>query len=383
MKGLSLVSFFNDIASEMIYPLLPAFLTGTLGARATLVGALDGAADLTSAALKWISGRLSDKPGWRKPLILVGYGTAVLVRPLISIASAAWQVVGFRVLDRVGKGLRTAPRDAMLAESTPVELHGRAFGFHRAADHAGALLGSLIAWWAVANAASVREVIGWSVVPGVVAVIVLAIVLRGRRESERAGEHVEALSRPPVLGSPLSIAPILLLALFALFRLPEALLLLRLQELGVSIALIPLAWAGLHVVRSVASYPGGRLVDRLGPDLGVGLGALVFAAVLTLLGKPLPATMAVAVFLCFGLFAACTEPAERTLVAKLSPATLGRGFGVYHALTGLAALPAGLFFGWLYETSGASDALWLSGAGVGVVGMIWVVVRRKGDERSR
>jgi MFS family permease len=384
VKGLSLVSFFNDIASEMIYPLLPAFLTGTLGAGATLVGALDGAADLTSAALKWISGRLSDRPGWRKPLILVGYGTAVLVRPLISIASAAWQVVGFRVLDRVGKGLRTAPRDAMLAESTPAELHGRAFGFHRSADHAGALLGSLIAWWAVANAASVREVIGWSVVPGIVAVLVLAVVLksRGTRDGKRDTRDEVA---PPLssLVSPLSsldsrrfAAPIVLLALFALFRLPEALLLLRLQELGVPIALIPLAWAGLHVVRSVASYPGGRLVDRLGPDLGVGLGALVFAAVLTLLGKPLPATMAVAVFLCFGLFAACTEPAERALVAKLSPATLGRGFGVYHALTGLAALPAGLFFGWLYETSGASDALWLSGAGVGVVGLVWVVSRR-------
>jgi MFS family permease len=383
VKGLSLVSFFNDIASEMIYPLLPAFLTGTLGAGATLVGALDGAADLTSAALKWISGRLSDRPGWRKPLILVGYGTAVLVRPLISIASAAWQVVGFRVLDRVGKGLRTAPRDAMLAESTPVELHGRAFGFHRAADHAGALLGSLIAWWAVANAASVREVIGWSVVPGVVAVVVLAVVLKGRGSQVAGPAIVGPGPVGPVTRDLRPLTPILLLALFALFRLPEALLLLRLQELGVPIALIPLAWAGLHVVRSVASYPGGRLVDRLGPDLGVGLGALVFAAVLTLLGKPLSASMAVAVFLCFGLFAACTEPAERTLVAKLSPATLGRGFGVYHALTGLAALPAGLFFGWLYETNGASDALWLSGAGVGVVGMIWVVVRRKGDERSR
>jgi MFS family permease len=217
--------------------------------------------------------------------------------------------------------------------------------------------------------------------------VVLAVVLKGQgrivaadgmRDERRENADLPK-DRDRVLSSLFSrpnTTPILLLALFALFRLPEALLLLRLQELGVPIALIPLAWAGLHVVRSVASYPGGRLVDRLGPDLGVGLGALVFAAVLTLLGKPLPATMAVAVFLCFGLFAACTEPAERTLVAKLSPATLGRGFGVYHALTGLAALPAGLFFAWLYETNGASDALWLSGAGVGVVGLVWVVMRR-------
>lgn len=180
VKGLSLVSFFNDIASEMIYPLLPAFLTGTLGASAVSLGALDGAADLTSAGLKWVTGRLSDRPGWRKPLILVGYGTAVLVRPLIAVANAAWQVIGFRVIDRVGKGLRTAPRDAMLAESTPPALHGRAFGFHSAADHLGAMLGSLTAWFVVSRGVEVRRVIGWSAAPGIIAVIVLAIVLKGQ-----------------------------------------------------------------------------------------------------------------------------------------------------------------------------------------------------------
>ena len=118
VKGLAAVSFFNDVASEMVYPLLPAFVTVTLGAGATVLGALDGAAELTSALLKWVSGRVSDRKGWRKPLILAGYATAVLVRPMIAVANAAWEVVGFRVIDRVGKGLRTAPRDAMLAEST-------------------------------------------------------------------------------------------------------------------------------------------------------------------------------------------------------------------------------------------------------------------------
>jgi MFS family permease len=381
VKGLSLVSFFNDISSEMVYPLLPAFLTGTLGASATLLGALDGAAELTSAALKWISGRLSDRPGWRKPLILVGYGTAILIRPVISLATAAWQVVGFRVIDRVGKGLRTAPRDAMLAESTPPELHGRAFGFHRAADHLGAMLGSVVAWWAVSKGMEVRGVIGWSALPGIVAVVVLAAVLRGtgkgpesRVESSRADG-----TAAPTLHSPLS-TPVLLLALLTLFRLPEALLLFRLQELGVPIATIPLVWAGLHVVRSSASYPAGRLNDRIGPDLMIGAGAALFAFCLMLLGKPLPTGWAIGTFLLFGLFAALTESAERALVAKLSPATLGKGFGVYHALTGVAVLPAGILFGWIYQTSGASDALWLSGAGVGVMGVVWVV--RRGSPRA-
>ena len=377
VKGLSLVSFFNDIASEMIYPLLPAFLTSTLGAGPAMLGALDGAAELTSAALKWISGRLSDRPGWRKPLILVGYGTAVLVRPLLAVANSAWQVIGFRVIDRVGKGLRTAPRDAMLAESTPPELHGRAFGFHRAADHLGAMLGSLVAWYVVSRGVAVRTVIGWSAVPGIVAVVVLAIVLRGRES--RVASPATATPGPngPVTRDPRPFAPILLLALLTLFRLPEALLLFRLQQLGVPIATIPLVWAGLHVVRSSSSYPAGRLNDRFGSDVLIGAGAALFAFCLCLLGKPLPEMWAIGVFLLFGFFAALTEPAERALVAKLSPASLGKGFGVYHALTGFAALPAGLAFGWIYQQSGASDAIWLSGAGVGVMGIVWVTTRRR------
>jgi MFS family permease len=375
VKGLSLVSFFNDIASEMIYPLLPAFLTGTLGASAVSLGALDGAADLTSAGLKWVTGQLADRPGWKKPLILVGYGTAVLVRPLIAVANAAWQVIGFRVIDRVGKGLRTAPRDAMLAESTPPALHGRAFGFHSAADHLGAMLGSLIAWYVVSRGVEVRTVIGWSAVPGVVAVVVLSVVLKGR--GSRVASPVMAKAGPsgPVTRDPRPFMPILLLALLTLFRLPETLLLFRLQQLGVPIAIIPLAWAGLHVVRSSASYPAGRLNDRIGPDLLIGVSAALFAFCLCLLGKPLTEFWALAVFLLFGFFAALTEPAERALVAKLSPASLGKGFGVYHALTGLAALPAGLTFGWIYAHSGPSDAIWLSGAGVGVMGLVWITTR--------
>ncbi|HSE67480.1 MAG TPA: MFS transporter, partial [Gemmatimonadales bacterium] len=178
VKGLSLVSLFNDFASEMVYPLLPAYVIGTLGGTATTLGALDGAADLTAAVTKWISGRLADRRGWQKPLILLGYASAILVRPLMAIASAAWQVVGFRVLDRVGKGLRTPPRDALIAEITPREVQGRAFGLHRAADHFGSIPGSLLAWWLLSQAVDVRKVLQWSAIPGVVAMLVLIVTLR-------------------------------------------------------------------------------------------------------------------------------------------------------------------------------------------------------------
>ncbi len=367
VKGLSLVSLFNDFASEMVYPLLPAFISRTLGGSAAIIGALDGAADLTSAILKWVSGRLADRPGWRRPLILVGYATAVLVRPLISVASAAWQVVGFRVIDRVGKGIRTPPRDALIAEVTPLAVRGRAFGFHRAADHFGAVIGSLAAWYLLRRGADVRGVIEWSIVPGVVAFVALAIILRRRG---RAAEAPAAAPREDAEGR-VFWAPVIALALIVLARVPEALMLLRLQDLGVPVATIPLVWAALHVVRSGGSYPGGRLTDTLGPRWTVAAGAVLFAAVVGALGLPLRTGIAIAVFLAFGLVAGLTESAERAMVARLAPVKTGRGFGAYHALTGLAALPAGIVFGELYQRLGGGIAFGVSAGLVLLAAVAW------------
>jgi MFS family permease len=368
VKGLSLVSLFNDFASEMVYPLLPAFVVGTLGGGALALGALDGAADLTSALLKVMSGRLADRPGWRRPLILLGYGTAVLVRPLISAASAAWQVVGFRVVDRVGKGLRTPPRDALIAAVTPPAQRGRAFGYHRGADHFGAVLGSLAAWYFLARGAEVRSVIAWSAVPGIVAFVALAIVLRGTTvpaPPPEAGRGGDAAGR-------VFWAPVGALAALAFFRLPEALLILRLQDRGVAVATIPLIWAGLHVVRSGSSYPGGWLSDHLGPRNAVAAGGALFALVAASLALELSPAVAVSAFLALGLVAGLTESAERALVARLAPVRTGRGFGAYHALTGIMALPAGLVFGAVYQTRGGPWALAASAAGMLVATAVWL-----------
>lgn len=381
VKGLSLVSLFNDVASEMVYPLLPALVTGPLGGGALVLGLLDGAAELTSGALKVVSGRLSDRPGWRGPLILAGYATAVLVRPLIAVASAAWQVVGFRVIDRVGKGLRTPARDAWIAAVTPPALRGRAFGFHRAADHLGAVLGSVVAWLLLERGLAVRDVIGWSAVPGLLACAVLAPLLGRRAASPAPGPRVgpaEADAAGRVFWG-----PVLLLAALTFLRLPEALLLLRLQDLGVLIAFIPLVWAGLHVVRSASSYPGGWLADRLGPRAAVAAGGLLFALVVAVLaGRPSPAA-AVAVFLAMGVVAGLTEAAERALVARLAPVRTGRGFGSYHALIGIAALPAGLAFGALYQRLGGGSALRASAAGMVLAVGLWLIVTRPGTTEGR
>jgi len=377
VKGLSLVSLFNDFASEMVYPLLPAFIT-SLGGGPAVVGALDGLSDLTSAALKWLSGRWADRPGWRKPLILVGYGTALFIRPFISLASAAGTVLGFRVVDRVGKGLRTPARDAMIAAATPPPLLGRAFGFHRGADHFGAVLGSVAAWFLLSRGVEVREVIRWTWLPGLVVMLILLRVL------QRAPDTVAP--RPANSGSADATGrvfwgPVLLLSALTLFRIPEAVLLLRLQGLGVAVAVIPLVWAGLHLVRSAAAYPGGWLSDRIGTRGTVAAGGWLFACVSYLMGGSLSEGAGVAVFLAMGLASGLLEPAERALVARLAPVRTGRGFGAYHGVTGFAALPAAVLFGWTYQEAGPATALTLSAALMAVTASAWLFLRSPGPPR--
>lgn len=380
VKGLAAVSFFNDFASEMVYPLLPAFITSGLGGGAAMLGALDGAADLAAAAVKWVSGRLADRRGWRRPLILAGYLTAVLVRPIMAFASAAWQVIGFRVVDRVGKGLRSPARDALISELTPPGVRGRAYGFHRAADHAGAVVGSLVAWLLLAQQVSVRQVIEWSLLPGVLAFFVLAWVLHSSAHTAPAATQEvpdPAAAQPRDSIGRAFWTPVAALAALTVLRLPEALLLLRLQETGVAIALIPLVWAGLHVVRTSAAYPGGILADRLGPRAALMGGSVLYAVLAGGLATVDAAVPSVALFLGLGAVSGLFEPAERALVASLAPVRTGRGFGTAQALTGVAALPAGVGFGWLYQSSGAPVALMASGGAVMVAAGAWTVLGRR------
>src|SRR5256885_1686224 len=209
------VSLLNDFASEMIYPLLPAFVTGVLGAGPQALGALDGAAEFAAAFVKLGAGRLADRVPLRGPMIVLGYFIAVVVRPVIAITGAAWQVIGLRVVDRLGKGLRTPPRDALIADVTPAELRGRAFGLQRGMDHAGAVLGPILAWWLLSSgSANVRTVIAWSIVPGMLVLVLATWAVRdggGRRRmvEERGGN----LHQPPPsstnLHQPSRISPLL------------------------------------------------------------------------------------------------------------------------------------------------------------------------------
>jgi MFS family permease len=376
VKGLSAVSLLNDFASEMVYPLLPAFITRTLGGGALALGALDGAADLTASLLRVLSGRWADRPGWQRPLIITGYGIATVVRPLTALAGSAWQVVAARVTDRIGKGLRSPARDAMIAQVTPPEARGRAFGFHRAADHLGAVAGSLVAWLLLARGMDVRGVIAWSVVPGLVAMMVLIRVLAGGREVGKA-ERIHVAPGLPSSRPPTSFwIPIGAMTLLLVSRLPETLLLLRLQDLGVAVAAVPLVWAGLHVVRTFAAYPGGWLSDRIGPRAMLAAGALLFGAVLVVLARDLPPSLAIGAFLVLGLVTGMTEASDRHVVASLAKGGQGRAFGNAQALAGIAALPAGIFFGLLYQRIGGATALLTSAAATGISFVLWLVATR-------
>src|SRR2546426_3431097 len=300
VKLFGAVSLLNDFASEMIYPLLPAFLTGVLGAGPQALGALDGAAELAAAFLKVAAGRLADRVPLRGPLIVLGYFTAVVVRPVIAVTGAGWQVIALRVVDRLGKGLRTPPRDALIADATPPALAGRAFGLQRGMDHAGAVLGPLAAWYLLASgSANVRAVIGWSLVPGV-AVLVLAVwaVRDGRRRQKTVEGGAAARPLPPSTAFYRPLPPALLaISAFYLLRMPDTLIILRSQQLGIPVAVVPLLWAAVHVVRSSSSFLGGAATDRLGPGRTMWVGWLVYAVLALGMARATTAAGAWALFL--------------------------------------------------------------------------------------
>src|SRR5881409_45086 len=384
VKLFGAVSLLNDFASEMVYPLLPAFVTGVLGAGAVALGTLDGAAEFAAAFVKFGSGRLSDRSGRRGPLIVLGYLIAVVVRPVIAVTAAAWQVIGLRVVDRIGKGLRTPPRDALIADVTPPPLRGRAFGLQRGLDHAGAVLGPLVAWWLLASGtANVRRVIALSIVPGVLVLVLAVWAVRdgqGRTETDEVGRP--SPSRPAFVRRrpPLALVAI---SLFYLLRMPDTLVILRSQQLGVSVAVVTLLWAALHVVRSSSSFLGGAWTDRLGAERTMWIGRVCYALLAAGMAYAHTTLQAWGLFLALGVVAGLTESPERALVARTAGARQGSGFGAYHGLTGFAALAGGLVLGGVFQAYGGAAAFVASAAAGGALALVWPLIVRRASLTRR
>lgn len=360
VKVLAAVSFLTDVASELVYPLLPIFLSTVLGVSAAGLGVIEGFAESVSSLLRLPAGWWSDRTQRRKPLVLLGYTVAALARPLIGFAQSAGQVLAIRVSDRFGKGIRTAPRDALIADSVPASQRGFAFGVHRGSDNLGAVFGPLIAWAALTYQwADLRTLFYWTAVPGLLSVVALVLLVR---EVPRQDISAPATSR---LDTPHPVAPLgapfwRLLGVIFLFTLScstDAFLLLRASQLGVSAAMIPILWAALHVVKSSSSFIGGALSDRIGRRPLILAGWGIYAVVY--LGFALASSewQAWALFGVYGLYFGFSEGSEKALVADLAPASRrGAAFGWFNATVGIAALPASIVFGLVWDAFGAATA---------------------------
>ncbi len=345
---LGLVSLFNDSTSELVYPLVPLFLASVLMAGPRALGLIEGVAEATASLLKLFSGVLLDKRGHAKGWVAGGYGLAAFSRPLFYLASSWPMVLALRFADRVGKGLRTSPRDALLAGSVSEERRGLAFGLHRAMDNAGAVIGPLLAAWLLERGMPLKNVFLWSIVPGTITVALAmsikspAVVPAAQRQafSWRLADFPPGFKRY-----------LLVLALFTLGNSSNMFLLLRAKDLGLPDYQVPLLWALTSAVAMVFSTPLSALSDRLGRVRLILAGWVIYGLFYLLLGlNGFHALLLWPLFAFYGLFLAATEGAEKALVADLAPKErLGTAYGWFNLTAGAMLLPASLLFGWLWQ----------------------------------
>jgi MFS family permease len=379
------VSLATDSATEAIYPLLPYFLTQVLGAGTVSLGLVEGAAEATNSILKIWSGRAADRQRRKRPLVLLGYSISSLARPLIAAASSWLQVFSVRVFDRVGKGIRGAPRDAMLAVWATPSTRGRIYGFHRAMDHAGAILGPLMATaFLFAFPDRYRTLFALTIIPGAIAVVLILLVPESDVVEPGAGEiSPETAGRPAKGQTPLPRAFNVLMAVMALFTLgnsTDAFLLLKLTDAAGSAKWIPLCWAALHVVKASTSIVGGSWSDRVGRRTVIALGWLIYAAVYAGFATTSGLTALIGWFLVYGLYFGLSEGTEKAFVADLAPADRrGFAFGVYNAVQGLGALAASILFGLVWSAYSAAAAFGL-GAALALVAAVLLFLVAPGPE---
>jgi MFS family permease len=371
---LGIISLLNDSASEMIYPLLPVFLTTTLGATPLIVGLIEGTADALSSILKLVAGSISDRLPRRKPFVVGGYALATLSRAWISVAGRWTSVLAARLLDRTGKGIRSAPRDALIADVTPVESRGRAFGFQRALDHTGAVVGPLLAILLLDVVhVPMRTVFMIAVIPGAIGVTLLILFLR---EEPRAPQPRDVATPEPrnlprrfyyALGS---------IALFSLANSSDAYLLLQAHAAGVAVGMLPVLWSAHHVIKSLFStYAGARsdVTDRRNLLIA---GWTVYALIYFAFPFARSLTVFVVLFVAYAIPFTLTEGAERAWIGDLVPAeSRGRSFGLYYLTTGLSVLAGTALFGGLYQAASPRIAFFVGG-GIAVLAALSIIAGR-------
>ncbi len=394
--AISLVSLLNDASSEIIYPLLPVFLSLTLGVSPRILGTIEGAAESASSLLKLFAGHFSDRAGKRKGLVVFGYALSSLMRPLLAFATSAPWVFGIRLADRVGKGIRSAPRDAMIADAVKIEERGLAFGLHRALDHTGAVIGPLIGYLLVRTfavdrgalaAADFQKIFLFASIPALAAVLMVTFFVREsyQRSDTSSDESIQPQLRLSLRGFDSNFKRFLpILALFTLSNSSDFFLILRARDAGVSVASIPLLWAGLHVTKVVSSIFGGDLSDRLGRRRLIVSGWVLYAAVyagFAFVSNPVSAWV---LFLIYGIYFGLSEGAEKALVADLvRPEQRGTAYGLYNLAFGITVFPASLLMGAVWEWRGPQTAFLLSAIlGATAAALLMILVRTRSNAES-
>jgi MFS family permease len=366
--AISLVSLLNDASSEIIYPLLPLFLVSTLGASAGAIGIIEGLAESVSSLLKLFAGYLSDRLGKRKFLVVSGYALASFVRPLLAFVTSWHQVLVIRLADRIGKGFRTAPRDAMIADTVQIEQRGIAFGFHRAMDHGGAVIGPLLCYLLVVlfvanrNSPTAREFTKIFLLASVPAFIAVLVAIFFMRELPIRTHESPELTKLSLRGFDGNFKRFLLvLALFTLSNSSDSFLILRAVDSGVSLGLIPLLWAAHHGTKVLSSLFGGDLSDRLGRKRLIVSGWILYSAVYAGFAFVSHDVSVWILFLIYGLYFGLAEGAEKALVADLvQPEQRGTAYGLYNLAFGITVFPASLLMGMIWDWKGARTAFLVS-----------------------
>lgn len=380
VRVLAAVSFLQDTASELLYPLLPIYLTSVLGAPAAVVGAVEGAAEGAASLTKLAAGPLGDRFS-RRPLIATGYGMAALGKVMVAAATGWTGVLAGRVVDRLGKGIRGAPRDALLIVDVDAAARGRVFGFHRAMDTFGAVVGPLLGLVGYQLLDQQIAPLLWvAVVPAVLSVA-LVFLVRERVPLTNKATRRAVFSRVKDLPRSYWRVTAIVVA-FGLVNFPDALLLLRLNEIGFSVTEVILAYVGYNAVYAVASFPAGLLADRVGKPLVFGIGLVFFAIGYTGLGMTTDALSAWLLIGVYGLFTGCTDGVGKAWVSSLvADDVQGSAQGVFQGLSGVAVLAAGLWAGLLWGADGRLPLL-ISGVAGGVVAVVVLVIAIGGRHRT-
>jgi MFS family permease len=380
---LGAISFLNDAASDAVYPLLPLFFAATFAGGPQLLGLIEGAANATAALMQLVSGRMYDKTGRAKPWMIVGYALPAISRPLIAL-TALWPIVlALRVLDRVGKGLRSAPRDALLAASVPAEKRGFAFGVHRSADHAGAVVGPLVAAGLIAAGWSIRDVLIATLVPGVLCVLLTLVVKYSTHGMARAQAAMQIDWRWHSLSAPLK-RYLITTALFAIAHVSSMFMILRAKDAGVTDAQVPLLWAAFSAAAMLLSPKLSSLGDRFGHVQWVMVGRAGYVIIALLFAFVAPSQLSiVALFALYAIVIAAIEGVEKAALAELAPTEqLGTAFGWFHLMRGLAILPGTAAFGVLWAHSSPQIAFSIS-AGIASASIAYLAMSLSAARRAR